>query len=96
MPREERDRPRPSKFQSLTDYLAALPDDRVTLSFAVLEAIFGGPLPMAAYITSWWWHNPNFAHVRGWEAVGWRARYDRLNECVHFTRDAEEAADARG
>ncbi len=89
MPRGDWGRPRPSKFQPLADYLAALTVDRVMLPFAVLEAIFGGPLPLSAYITSWWWHNATYAHVRGWEALGWRARYDRLNECVHFTRDAK-------
>ncbi len=90
MPRGEWGRPHPSKFQPLAEYLAAHVDDRVTLTFAELEAILGLPLPMNAYITSWWWHNAKYAHARSWEAAGWRARYDRRNECVHFTRDAEE------
>ncbi len=78
----------PTKFQPLADYLAALPDNRATLSFAAVEQIVGLPLPMRAYITAWWGHGSRYAHVRGWEAMGWRARYDRLNDCIHFARDA--------
>ncbi len=79
----------PTKFQPLADYLAAHEEDRVTLTFAELEAILGGPLPMNAYITSAWWHGSRFAQVRGWETAGWHARYDRRNACVHFTRNTE-------
>ncbi len=89
MPMNQEGGPRRTKFQPLADYLAALPDDRATLMFAELEAIFSGPLPMNGYITSARWHSARYAHVRRWEAAGWHARYDRRNACVHFTRNTE-------
>ncbi len=77
-------------YQPLVEYLAIQSERDVTLTFVAIEAIIGRPLSLSAMNMSSIWHNTTQAHVRRWRAISWRARYDRRNTCVHFTRDAEE------
>ncbi len=74
-------------YQPLIEYLAIQSERDVTLSFVEIEAIIGRPLSVAALTDTGVWHRPQHPHVRRWRARGWRARYDRRNTCVHFTRE---------
>ncbi len=76
-----------TKYQPLIDYLAAQTARAVTLSFAQIEALIGAPLSVSASGMPTAWHRATQMHVRRWREMGWRARYDRRNQCVHFTRE---------
>jgi len=80
----------PTKYQPLLDFLAMQSERDVTLSFSAIEAIIGVPLSVSAMNMPTAWHRATEMHVRRWQEMGWRARYDRRNQCVHFARDAEE------
>ncbi|HEY7908992.1 MAG TPA: hypothetical protein VIC60_08950 [Thermomicrobiales bacterium] len=43
--------PHVSRYQPLVDFLAAYPEPAVTLTFAAIEAIIGGPLPVSACVS---------------------------------------------
>ncbi len=77
-------------YQPLVDFLAKESERDVTLTFAAIEAIIGRPLSVSAMTMPAVWHDARYSYVRYWHAIGWRARYDRRNQCVHFARDAEE------
>ena len=49
-----------ARYQSLGDYLAALPPETasITLTFPELEAILGEPLPPAAGVVARWTNSP--------------------------------------
>lgn len=87
--------PRRTKDQPLVDFLAMHNAQDVTLSFTEIEAIIGVPLALSASNDPGTWHSPLKLPVRQWQAIGWHARFDRHNHCVHFTRDPEGTADAR-
>jgi hypothetical protein len=81
-----------SKYQPLTDYLAALPAATVTLTFPEIEAIIGTPLPMAARQRSYW-ANSRRGQFAGppWLRAGWRVAGMALRQpqpTVHFVRVA--------
>jgi len=78
---------RPSMYQPLVDLLAASDDDEVVLTFSEIGAIIGRPLSVSALIDADMWHKTRQPQVRRWRAIGWRARFDRRNTCVHFTRE---------
>ncbi len=79
-------------YQPLIDFLAVQSERDVTLSFVEIEAIIGRPLSLSALMDAAVWHATTQPQVRRWRAMGWRARYDRRDQCVHFTREqsAEE------
>jgi len=79
-----------TKYQPLLDFLAVQTEREVTLSLAEIEAIIGVPLSVTASITPQVWHSTAEAQVCRWREMGWSARYDRRNRCVHFARDTEE------
>ncbi len=78
-----------SRYHALADHLAIRPEHAITCTFAAIEAILGMPLPPSAYTAHSWWADPGLAHVRLWREVGWHARLDLRNACVHFTREEE-------
>ncbi len=80
----------PTKYQPLVDYLAAQEGAEVVLTFAAIEAIIGAPLSLSATIMPALWHAMTHPYVRQWREMGWRARFDRRNRCIHFTRAAQE------
>ncbi len=77
-----------TKYQPLVNYIAAQSEKALTLSFAAIEAMVGSPLPESMQVDAWMWNNTEFALVWRLGDLGWRARLDRRNRCVHFTRDA--------
>jgi hypothetical protein len=85
-------RPGPYKYDPLVRYLAALPEDQVTLSLAEIAAIIGAPLPASAQHASFWANSPmGVFRVRPWVEAGWRmARTDLRHEtpAVTFVRAA--------
>ncbi len=91
MPRGERRGPYPTTYQPLIGYLAAQTGRDVTLSFADIEAIIAARLSVSACGMPAFWNvmmnQPQVRHQ--WEAMGWRACYDRRTQSVHFTRDEE-------
>jgi len=78
---------RRTAYQPLLDDLAASDDREVVLTLDQIEAILDAALPDTAYTHGGYWTEEGSAHVRRWRAMGWRARLDRRNRCVHFTRE---------
>lgn len=82
--------PRGLKYQPLIECLARQHEREVALTFTEIEAIIGRPLALAAMNMSQSWHATTNLHVRRWQEMGWHARFDRRNQCVHFTHDRQE------
>jgi hypothetical protein len=74
------------KYGPLNRYLEALPAEQqsVTLTFAALEALLGGPLPATAQQTTFWARG-SMAR-RNWQFSGFTALLDRVRHRVIFTR----------
>ncbi len=89
MPRGDWDRPHPSKYRLIADYLAAHEGAEVVLAFAALEAIIAAPLSVTAQVSPSWWSGPDQPHTRSWRRLGWHARLEQRNRSVHFTRTEE-------
>jgi hypothetical protein len=79
-----------TRYQPLVDYLAACSEAEIVLTFPMIEAILGRPLPPDACVTIGFWTSPARIYVSRWQALGWRATLDRRNRCVVFTRDTGE------
>jgi hypothetical protein len=62
----------PPKYYPLQRYLEAMADAEVTLSFAELEVIIGGPLPQTALLRSWWANRRTQPQGRAWLTAGWQ------------------------
>ncbi len=73
-----------TKYQPLVDHVAAQGETMVTLSFAEIEAIVGGPLPLIMQLDTSAWNNVDQALVWRLQDLGWRARLDRRNRRVVF------------
>ncbi|MDB5445707.1 MAG: hypothetical protein JWQ97_1024 [Phenylobacterium sp.] len=82
-----------SKYQPLSERLAASPGDEWLTSFAELEGLLGFPLPKTARTSRTWWANdPQKAHSRSWAAHGWAVGdVDHAAERVMFRRGAASA-----
>jgi hypothetical protein len=68
----------PLKYQPLTEYLAALAADEVTLTLAEVAAIIGAALPVSARQSTFW----TTATYRrwSWTHAGWWVERTRLKE----------------
>lgn len=79
-----------SKYQPLSQRLAASPGDEWRTSFSELESILGFPLPKAARAGRAWWSNDlDKGHSRAWAAQGWEVGdLDHAAERVVFRRGA--------
>ena len=90
---------RQGKYRPLTDYLAALPGDAVTLRFTQLQDILDSPLPLSAWRAGWWSNrnersNQSQAQSQAWRAAGWRvARVDIWAQTVMFERESGDGAE---
>jgi hypothetical protein len=82
-----------SKYQPLSDHLAASPGDEWLTSFAELETVLGFPLPKAARSSRTWWANdPEKSHSRAWAVHGWEVGdVDHAAERVVFRRGGASA-----
>jgi len=83
-----------SKYQPLSDRLAARLGDEWPTSFSELEAVLGFPLPKAARAgRAWWANDPVRPHSRAWAAQGWEVgEVDHAAERVVFRRGAAPTA----
>jgi hypothetical protein len=85
--------PRPHKYQTLLNWLEALPEDQPSarLSFAELEHILSAPLAANARVATGYWAGSATAQ-RNWLRVGFSARLNpRDGGSVTFTRLQEGA-----
>ncbi|MGD9890702.1 MAG: hypothetical protein AB7R89_11570 [Dehalococcoidia bacterium] len=84
----------PRKYVRLTDYLATLTEDAVTLTLSEIEQIIGAPLPASARATSFWTNSPTgVLTVRPWRRAGcWVVRTElrSVTPAVHFVRMVPE------
>jgi hypothetical protein len=80
---------RPSRYRSLFAMLAATTEDEIALTYDMVAALIGGPLPDEALAGSAWWRRRELPQVRAWRAMGWVAHASPTTLRVRFTRDAE-------
>lgn len=73
-----------TKYAPLVAHLAAQRASSVACTFAMIEGIVGFPLPRTARTVAGFWTDRPRAHVRAWEAAGWRARLDFPGRRVVF------------
>jgi hypothetical protein len=85
---------KPSKYQPLADWLAAQPDESVTLTVSAIEQILGFRLPRSGWVHVAWWrpYRTDYPHVLAWRAAGWEvASLDWPRREVTFVRMEREA-----
>ncbi len=81
-------------YQALTDFLDALTDDAVDLTFEALDDLVGG-LPSSARKHAAWWSNSRASqpHSRWWLDAGRRASPQFDSDLVRFELGDERTAD---
>ncbi|CAN7298839.1 hypothetical protein LJR225_001601 [Phenylobacterium sp. LjRoot225] len=77
-----------SKYDPLSDRLAAHPAEEWRASFSELESVLGFPLPKAARVgRAWWTDDPGKSHSRAWTLHGWSVDdVDHAGERVVFRK----------
>lgn len=77
-----------SKYQPLSDRLAAHGADEWRTTFEEIEKLLGFPLPKTARAGKAWWSNASDKpHVRAWTAHGWEAHdLDQALGAITFRR----------
>lgn len=80
-----------SRYHPVTDYLAGLPPETVTVTLTLLEVegVLGQALPLTAHFSSWWRNDPARRQALGWLRVGWhvtRAQVRQAPSAITFTR----------
>jgi hypothetical protein len=87
-------------FARLAAHLAMQPGPRLTLTFAEVEAITGGLLPLRARLQEQWWRagwHGRAPHTLAWRATGWEVEHvDAYDGTVTFVRVESTAPDAHG
>ena len=83
-----------SKYEPLNQYLYAIEETRLRLSFAEIEKILERPLPESARKhAAWWANNPTgHSHCQAWYEAGWRTENLNLaDQTVDFVRQIDTA-----
>jgi hypothetical protein len=75
-----------SRYQPLIDALITYRGDTRTLSFAQIERLIGGALPLTARSKLSYWHYPNQTVTRLLHRIGWYATLDPAAGTVTFVR----------
>lgn len=86
-----------SKYEPLTQFLAALPDNEVPMSFTEIERVLGFRLPeKASGIRAWWSNNPsNNVMTKAWLAAGYvTERVDMSSRRLVFRKNGSQPRDA--
>jgi hypothetical protein len=76
-------------YQPITLYLAARPEEQITLTFPKVEEILGRKLPPTAFNNDTWWTNNPTGHsqAKAWLAAGFEMTdLDRQMQVVTFRR----------
>lgn len=82
-----------SKYDPLTEFLAARHGRKVRMSFAEIEAVIAQRLPARSKtVRAWWSNNPsNNVMTRAWLAAGYRtAEVDIAGEALSFVPQSNE------
>ena len=71
-----------SKYAPLFNYLQRTPEDKITLSFAEIEALLEAPLPPTARAQRGWWSNRSSGspQAASWMAAGYHTEDINLEE----------------
>ena len=87
-------RPPSKRYRRLAAYFETQPPSPLTRTFAQIEGLLGGPLPLGAYSPAWWaW--PSMAVPQVLADIGWQvAAVDVPARTVTFTRVPTEASRA--
>jgi hypothetical protein len=86
MPRRRESYVRASRFAPLVAFIAAQQEERLTLTFAEIEAIIGAPLSVSAQVTPSTWSSQSSRLSRDLAAIDWRARLVVPAHLVEFRR----------
>jgi hypothetical protein len=85
---------RPMKYDPLREYLSREPADRVTMSFANMEAVIRDSLPASALSHRAWWANEQdgqHVQAQAWLVAGWVVEdVDLVAKSVTFARSSAE------
>jgi hypothetical protein len=85
------------RYDPLSDYLKALPDTEITLSFGQIESIIGRPLPPSSSNDNWrqWWANAaRHSQAEAWLRAGWEVvSPNPQSRLVRFRRSGRRMAD---
>lgn len=77
------------KYQPLTHYLEATPEEIWDARFSEVEKVLGFSLPPSAHAYAAWWANqePGHSQTRGWRDAGWEtSQVDLASKKVRFYR----------
>lgn len=77
-----------SKYHPLFEHLLFSGQGRMSMSFADIEAVIGGPLPPSARRREEWWSNSPSGHsqARAWLRAGYRTSHvDLAGEKIDFS-----------
>lgn len=61
-----------NSYSPLYEYLRAVGQEKVNISFSELETILGFTLPKSAYAYSAWWANGGHSHANAWLRAGYK------------------------
>jgi hypothetical protein len=75
------------KYEPLQRVLEGAAAGELTLSFAELEALIGGAVPVGASAPTWWANAARTFQGRAWRNAGWRVQHaDVYLQTVTFVR----------
>jgi hypothetical protein len=76
------------RYPELTRFLLQLPSsqDRIALSLLKVQELLEEPLPLDAFLSSWWVNDPAVPHTRSWLIAGWEVEDMNPGRGVAFTR----------
>jgi hypothetical protein len=75
-------------YPELTRFLLQLPSsqDRIALSLLKLQELLEEPVPLDAFLPSWWVNDPAVPHTRSWLVAGWEVEDMNPGRGVAFVR----------
>jgi hypothetical protein len=75
-------------YPELTRFLLQRPasQDRIALSLLKVQELLEEPIPLDAFLPSWWGNDPAVRHTRSWLAAGWEVEDMNPARGVAFVR----------
>jgi hypothetical protein len=79
---------REAPYPALTEFLRDQPpfEQRIALSLLMVEELLEEPLPVDAFLPSWWLNDPAVPHSWAWLAAGWEVEDMNPGRGVAFLR----------